>query len=146
MRARAWFGAAVAMHMQREDETAIDAFKKAADMAPTGGKRSGGRSRQLEWSARRSARSCWAACCMPTLPGRSASLRIQPCLPPQTSCGCAAGCPRPRCTASWATARLQCACCARRHERSQRWADCAAACLLGVVTLETCVSCQLGPV
>lgn len=38
MRARAWFGAAVAMHMQREDETAIDAFKKAADMAESGGR------------------------------------------------------------------------------------------------------------
>ena len=34
-RARAWFGAAVAMHMQREHDTAIDAFGKAADAAQT---------------------------------------------------------------------------------------------------------------
>ncbi|PSC76493.1 ALBINO3 chloroplastic [Micractinium conductrix] len=34
-RARSWFGAAVALHMQGEDDTAIDAFKKAADAART---------------------------------------------------------------------------------------------------------------
>ncbi|KAL4448090.1 hypothetical protein ABPG75_005309 [Micractinium tetrahymenae] len=34
-RAKCWFGAAVAMHMQREDEAAIDAFRKAAQGAQT---------------------------------------------------------------------------------------------------------------
>lgn len=35
-RARCWFGAAVAMHMQGESETAVDVFKKAADGSQTG--------------------------------------------------------------------------------------------------------------
>lgn len=35
-RAKCWFGAAVAMHMQREDEAAIEAFQKAAQGAQTG--------------------------------------------------------------------------------------------------------------
>lgn len=35
-RARSWFGSAVALHMQGEDDTAIDAFQKAADAAQTG--------------------------------------------------------------------------------------------------------------
>ncbi|KAL4444895.1 hypothetical protein ABPG77_003945 [Micractinium sp. CCAP 211/92] len=34
-RAKCWFGAAVAMHMQREDEAAIEAFQKAAQGAQT---------------------------------------------------------------------------------------------------------------
>ena len=39
----------------------------------------------------------------------------------QTTCGCAAGCPRPRCTASSGSTTPQCACCARRHGQSPRW-------------------------
>ena len=35
-RARAWFGAAVAMHMQQEHDAAIHTFGKAAEAAQTG--------------------------------------------------------------------------------------------------------------
>lgn len=101
MRARAWFGAAVAMHMQQEDETAIDAFKKAADVAQSGGWCRQGFETSASILAGLEICIAWGCKLRPAKPllaHHSHGSHLTS--PVQTSCACAAGCPRPPCTAS----------------------------------------------